>query len=574
VDRNVVLALVLSMAVFTTWLMWQESHREALEEASPEIAVTGEPTPGEVGAREAEPSMPAPDRAPTPEPARAEASPAATAPRVALPEREERRLRFARDLYAVELTSRGAGILSWTLSDYMERTETGEQPIELITADAEDLPVLGMPFTELGFGDLSRADYAVDSQSEDAVSFVWEYEGVRIRKTYGFDSKPYRFRLTVGLSNGTDHVLSPRFPIDWPAAMRQGNDFRELALAALHAGDVESERLPGVGSPGLFDRLFGGGRGPHEPTALRGDVEWAGVNTRYFVGVLAPDLARKAEVVFEPIQRGERAKASIGFEAVELPPGRSVEREYRGYIGPKEPEQLEAFGSDLRKSINLGYRWVAPLTRFFGWLLHASHAVIPNYGVAIIIITVLVRLLASPIMTRQMRSMERMRELQPKLKEIQEKHGDDRQKQSEEMMKLYRQSGVNPLSGCLPMLLQLPVFIGLFYALQASIDLRHAHFVGWIDDLSAPEQLFVIPGLGVPFRVLPLIMGASMVLQQRFTPTTVDPSQARMMLVVMPVMMTVIFYQFPSGLVLYWMVSNFLGIAHQLWIRRRMHAGA
>jgi YidC/Oxa1 family membrane protein insertase len=163
-----------------------------------------------------------------------------------------------------------------------------------------------------------------------------------------------------------------------------------------------------------------------------------------------------------------------------------------------------------------------------------------------------------------------MRGLQPKIKELQAKHGGDKQKQSEAMMSLYKKEGVNPLGGCLPMVLQLPVMIGLFYALRGSIELREAPFFGWITDLSAPETLFVIPGLDIPIRVLPLVMGATMVLQQRMTPQpTMDPAQARMMTTMMPIVMTVVFYQFASGLVLYWMLSNVLAISHQLWIRKR-----
>ena len=165
--------------------------------------------------------------------------------------------------------------------------------------------------------------------------------------------------------------------------------------------------------------------------------------------------------------------------------------------------------------------------------------------------------------------MKGMSALQPKMKELQEKYADDRQRQSQEMMKLYKETGVNPLGGCLPLLLQFPVFIGLYYALQSSIDLRQAPFVGWIQDLSIPEEIFSIPGFDIPVRVLPLIMGASMILQQRMTPSTMDPAQARMMMTVMPVMFTVLFYQFPSGLVLYWMVSNLLAISHQLWVNRK-----
>ncbi|HTF36212.1 MAG TPA: membrane protein insertase YidC, partial [Myxococcota bacterium] len=158
-----------------------------------------------------------------------------------------------------------------------------------------------------------------------------------------------------------------------------------------------------------------------------------------------------------------------------------------------------------------------------------------------------------------------------RIKELQEKYADNRSRQSQEMMKLYKESGVNPLGGCLPILLQFPVFIGLYYALQSSIDLRQAPFFGWIRDLSAPEQVGILPILDLPVRILPLVMGASMVLQQRLTPSTsMDPAQARMMMTVMPVMFTVLFYQFPSGLVLYWLVSNLLAVGHQYWLKRSM----
>ena len=200
---------------------------------------------------------------------------------------------------------------------------------------------------------------------------------------------------------------------------------------------------------------------------------------------------------------------------------------YRIYAGPKQEQTLEALGAGLIRAINLGYTWVVPLTRFFHWLLQALYSVIPNYGVAIILLTLGVRMVTAPLTTRQMRSMERMRALAPKLEELKAKFADDKAKQSEEMMKLYRQEGVNPLGGCLPMVLQIPVFIGLFYALQSSIELRHSPFFGWITDLSVPESLFTIPGLEIPVRVLPLLMGASMVVQQKLTPMQADPAQAQ-----------------------------------------------
>jgi YidC/Oxa1 family membrane protein insertase len=157
------------------------------------------------------------------------------------------------------------------------------------------------------------------------------------------------------------------------------------------------------------------------------------------------------------------------------------------------------------------------------------------------------------------------------MKEIQERFPDDRQKQSEATMALYKEAGVNPLSmvtGCLPMFLQLPVFIGFYNTLQGAIQLRQQPFVGWIDDLSQPEALFVIPGIDLPVRLLPILMGASMVAQQKLTPSTMDPAQARIMLIMMPVMFTVMFYQFASGLVLYWFVSTLLGIGQQMLTNR------
>jgi YidC/Oxa1 family membrane protein insertase len=243
----------------------------------------------------------------------------------------------------------------------------------------------------------------------------------------------------------------------------------------------------------------------------------------------------------------------------------------RGFAGPKLPEALASSGAALEQTINRGWSWLEPLTRFFEIALDKLYLVIPNYGLAIIVLTVLVRLAVSPLMVRQMRSAERMRSVQPRVKALQEKYKDDRQKQSEEMMKLWKEEGINPLGGCLPLVFQFPVLIGLFYALRSSIGLRHAPFMLWIDDLSQPATLFTLPGLDFPVRLLPIIMGASMVVQQKMTPTTgMDPAQEKMMLVMMPAMMLLISYTFPSGLVLYWTVSNLLGIGHQYWIRSKM----
>jgi len=427
-----------------------------------------------------------------------------------------------------------------------------------------------IPLRALGYGDLSLARYAVESEESNRIVFRLERGDVTVRKIYQFDPDRYEFELAVEVENASDRAISGEFETIWPTSRLEGNDYKEQSVVAMHAADeVQREPLASVGQPGFFKRIFGGGGAQQE---VWRDVEWAGADLKYFASLLIPEDQAGTDVRFVALDAGVTAATVLTTEEQEIAPGTSKSLRYTAYLGPKDPKILEAMGRGLVESINLGYSWVEPLTLFFQWLLNACYSVVPNYGWGIIFITILVRIATLPIMNRQMRSMERMRALQPQLKEIQAKFADDRQKQSEATMALYKESGVNPLGGCLPMLLQFPVFIGLFYSLQSSFALRQAPFIGWITDLSAPEVLFVIPGIDLPFRLLPVIMGASMVLQQKFTPTTVDPSQQQMMMVIMPVMMTVLFYQFPSGLVLYWMVSNFLGIGHQLLVGRRMKA--
>ncbi len=560
-DRNLLLAMVLSMLVLLLWSSLQPQPK-------PPLPVGDRAVPG---------SRPGPR--PAPLPARKAELPASSQASAA----EATIQRFERPLYRAELTNVGAGLRHWALKEF-HTGGSDPQPIVLTTGQPPYALAGATPFEDLGggelqrvegiasrlgLGDLSQVAWEVESQDAGGASFVLSRNGVTVRKTWQLQ-EPYTIRLRLEVENESAAEVATGFAVDWPAHVAEGNDFREQALVTLHAGSLGQELLASFGREGFWNFFTG----PPEPViSFPGENDWAGLHTTYFLSVLRPDDPAKANVRFEALEPGASGVTRISFEHVRIPPGLDLAREFTGYLGPKVPELLDEFGGDTVRAIDLGWSWVVPLTRFFGWLLHEIYGVIPNYGVAIILLTVLVRVVTTPLTLRQMRSMERMRAVQPRLKEIQEKHKDDRQKQSEEMMRLYRQEKVNPLGGCVPMLFQLPVFIGLFYALRSSIQLRQAPFVGWIDDLSAPEVLFVIPGLELPVRVLPLVMGASMVLQQRITPMQVDPAQARMMMIVMPIMMTVLFYQFASGLVLYWMVSNVLAIAHQLWVGRRMHVG-
>jgi YidC/Oxa1 family membrane protein insertase len=561
-DRNTFLAIVLSLAVLVGWSMYQAQFAPPPREAPGTEAV--EPPAAEEIERAQPPLaevVPAP-KAPSPE-----------VPPLPAPDAEEQILIFEKPLYTAEFTTRGAGLRRWELREYDHGPAGDHAPIVMTTEREPVEATLLTPFLELGLGDLAQAIFEVESEDDTGVSFRYSHNGITVRKIYSLDEDSYSFRLRLDVENASSAPITPEFGVHWPAAKSETQDFKDESFTVLHDGEVENHAVAGLGSGGFFGSIFGGG--PVVDPEYRGEIDWAGIQTTYFLGVLLPDNPARAEIVIETVEAGDSGVAKISFPSVQLPPGQATDQQFRAYLGPKEQERLERMGGDTVRSIDLGWSWIEPLVRGFNWLLLALYTIVPNYGVAIILLTILVRVVTMPLTNRQMRSMERMREVQPKVKALQEKHGDDRQKQSEEMMKLYRAEGVNPLGGCFPMLLQLPVFIGLFYALRSSIQLRQAPFVGWINDLSAPETLFTIPGIEIPVRVLPLVMGVSMVLQQKITPTaSVDPAQARMMMTIMPVMMTVLFYQFPSGLVLYWFVSNILAIAHQLLIGRRMRGAS
>jgi YidC/Oxa1 family membrane protein insertase len=246
------------------------------------------------------------------------------------------------------------------------------------------------------------------------------------------------------------------------------------------------------------------------------------------------------------------------------------------YVGPQEADRLKAYGIGLEKTMDLGWALFRPLTEATLWIMDQMRRFIPNYGVIIILFSVLTKLAFYPLTRTSTRSMKKMQMLQPKIKALQEKYKDNQEKQSKAMMELYKKENVNPMSGCLPLLLQMPVFVALYQALAHTIALRNTPFVWWIDDLSKPDALFSFGGFALPlvgwtdFNLLPLLMTATMVIQTRMTPTGQAQGQMAMMNTLMPVMMFFFFYQMPSGLVLYWLVNNLMTI-YQTW---RIHQTA
>jgi YidC/Oxa1 family membrane protein insertase len=240
----------------------------------------------------------------------------------------------------------------------------------------------------------------------------------------------------------------------------------------------------------------------------------------------------------------------------------------RLYFGPKQSDVLKSLDVRADQIIDFGwFHWIAvPLI----WALNMMNKVTHNFGIDIIILTIIIKIIFYPLTVKSSTSMKKMQKLQPKIMKLKEKYANDKGKLNQEMMGLYKTEGVNPMGGCLPMVIQIPVFFALYQALSGAIELRHAYFFWWINDLSAPEDLFTfhVAGYALPIRILPLIMGVTQVIQQKMTPTTADPMQEKIMLL-MPIVFTFLFWGFSSGLVLYWLVNNVISIAQQYYINKK-----
>jgi YidC/Oxa1 family membrane protein insertase len=298
-------------------------------------------------------------------------------------------------------------------------------------------------------------------------------------------------------------------------------------------------------------------------------VHWAGYGDSYFISAILPRENDSVRVWVKQ-DHGE----VITEVLVPMPTLSGGPYPFKVYTGPKDLSALAAVDRHLARAVDLGWFSFAaePMLR----LLKLFHRATRNYGVDIILLTVLVKLVTVPLTYKSYKSMQGMQKLQPQMKKLQEKYADDRTALNKEVMELYRRHNVNPLGGCLPMVVQMPIFIGLYNALLSAVELRHAPFMLWINDLSAPDRLppithaplAVIAGIDIRIPVLTLLMGLSMLAQQRMTPQVGDPMQQRMMMI-MPLVFTVMFINFPSGLSLYWLVNNVLTIAQQIWMQRQ-----
>lgn len=460
-------------------------------------------------------------------------------------------------LYVARFSSYGARLVSFRLKRYRTTVEPGSPLLELIVppTNGEDpfalqlrVPGASEPWRDVVvFYQPDKGDLVLDGRA-DTLVFTGQANGMRITKRYGFDPTNYTVRgeiliedpLTdsgeVGLSwSRGSETKGARESVFTKVAFLQKRKLVEKQFSELEKGLV-----------------------------VEGDLGWLAFSGPYFLSALAVDEA-EAPRLWLKLRRGEEIEQTV------LVPmrARGTKLNVTAYLGPKDIDTLEAAGHQLGRAVDLG--WFGFIAVPLLHVMQFSHRFTGNYGFDIILLTLLVKILFIPLTNSSFRSMRELQRLQPEMMRIREKYKDDPQQLNKEIMELYRRHRVNPLGGCLPMLLQLPVFIGLYSALTHAVELRHAPFILWINDLSAPDRLgsmpipFVEPP-GVP--VLTLFMGASMFWQTWMTPSTGDPAQRQVMLI-MPLLFTFMFMNFPSGLTLYWLLNNLLTIAQQYYMTRK-----
>ncbi len=378
-------------------------------------------------------------------------------------------------------------------------------------------------------------------------------DGVEVRKIYEFTRGEYLIKLRYEVTNksaapwrANAYGQLKRDNSKDPSTASQGFGMSTFLGAAWWTPEksYNKENLADLAEKPLKETVTGG---------------WAALVQHYFVTAWVPD-AKSSNTYTTRVNNGDNFIGYTGPEVI-VAPGETKRIEASLYAGPKIQKKLEAVSEGLELTVDFGWLWF--IAQFLFWLLVTIHGMVGNWGWAIVLLTVLVKAAFFQLSATSYKSMAHMRRVTPELQRIKEQHGSDRAKMSQAMMELYKKEKINPLGGCLPILVQMPVFIALYYTLMESVELRHAPWILWINDLSVMD----------PYFILPLIMGASMFLQMQMNPAPPDPMQARVMKL-MPIVFTFMFLWFPSGLVLYWVVNNILSIAQQWVITRQIEKAA
>ena len=545
--QRLILFIIFSFSLLMLWEAWQKETRPPAPAGQQQAKGADIPAPAAAPAKPGAPAAAAPSA-----PAAGVVPGAAAAPAAA-----RELVRVTTDFLQAEIDPVGGDIVRVELLRYNDSIDPKKKLVllgpEHRYAAQSGLIGSGLPNHRTPFTPRAREYRLADGQ--DAVEVKLDAttpEGVRVVKTLTFRRSSYVVDMTQEVTNGT---AAPVVTQAYFHLTRDGKSpADDKAMLQTYTGAAvytEQDKFVKV-TFGEMDK----GKAPYPKNADNG---WVAMVQHYFVSALLPPEQTPREYYTEKVS-DDFYRAGVKIPMAEIPAGGTATATARLYVGPEEQDNLKAVAPGL--DLVVDYGWLTVIAAPLFWVLEWCYRWLGNWGLAIIALTVLIKLVFFPLSAASYKSMARMKQVTPRLMKLRETYGDDRAKLNQAMMELYKQEKINPLGGCLPIVVQIPVFIALYWVLLASVELRQAPFYGWIRDLSVPD----------PFFILPALMMGSMVIQTKMSPTPPDPVQAKVMQI-MPFAFGVMFFFFPAGLVLYWLVNNCLSIAQQWQITRMIEGG-
>ncbi len=423
-------------------------------------------------------------------------------------------------------------------------------------------------FARTAFSITSSISLSDTMQITKPSAFTFTYQdphGGTIKRTLTFYPNKYHVGLSIELDHFDDIIANRQYGLTWNDAINVTENNYTDDLHYSKAYSLLGDELVDIDAAKAK---------PGEPAteSMEGVTHWVAVRNKYFTSIITPVKDEAVGLLLKgtkyPVADYEmkRYRASILMPYNETA---TQKDSFFVYLGPLDYSILKTYDRNFQKMMNFGWKIIRPISKGVLWAFTEMHNFIPNYGLVLILFGVLVKILVFPLTKKSYVSMKEMQVLQPKMKELREKYKDDSQKVNQEMMKLYKEHGVNPMGGCLPMMLQMPLLYALFIIFRSTIELRGAEFIWWIKDLSEPDTVFTLPFslplYGSHVNILPLIMGVTMVIQQRMTGSAAAGQQQKMMMWMMPIIFLLIFNNFPSGLNLYYALFNIMTIIQQKW---------
>ncbi|MDG1694161.1 MAG: membrane protein insertase YidC [Porticoccaceae bacterium] len=468
------------------------------------------------------------------------------------------------DVLKVTIDTLGGDVVETQLLNNLDKMkDEGGQPISILTrANGNEFiaesGLIGKNGTDTSAGrpvfSTNASSYVLsDGQQALDVDLVYNQGGVEIIKRFEFKPSDYRIGVRYIITNLSSEPWSATFFGQFRRDSHQpetdsSTGMKPFLGAALREQDKNYSKYD-------FDDI--------EDQAVKTSIQggWLAFVQHYFVSAWVPPEDNKNRYSLRKLQGNDVYLMAVTGESINVPSDSSGEYKVDLYVGPKDQAVLKDMAEYLDLTIDYGFLWMLAKPIFAA--LQMIQGFLGNWGWSIIVLTIFIKILLYPLSAASLKSMAKMRTLQPEMARIKELYGDDRQKAGQEQMALFKKHRVNPLGGCFPMLLQMPVFIALYWVLSESVEIRHSPWIIWIQDLSAKDPLFI----------LPLIMGASMFLMQKLQPAPTDPMQAKVFQL-MPIMFTFFFLMFPAGLVLYWTVNNLLSILQQWFVNRQIAAAS